>query len=169
MDRRLNPDLFDFIEKQPKVELNPSNGLVLRQLQEKLKETNKKLSTIESLVEVIQSRVKIMGENETKRTKAFSKAIADLEKNFQEESLEKKRKLEEINCRLSENEDIAEQIESLVERFNNNISQFENKMAALRSVISEKEMKLMSYREIIEQLVQDVEKLKSKKKEFSSL
>ena len=165
MNRRLNPDLFDPLEKKPEVELNPSSGLLLRQLQEKLEKTGKKLSTVETLVELLQSRIKIMDENEAKKTEAFSKAITDLEKNFQEESLQQKRELQEINHRLRNKEEVAEQIESLVGRFNNNLSQFENKMAALRSMVSEREMNLMSYREIIEQLVQDVEKLKSKKKE----
>ena len=160
VNRQLNPDLFDSVEKNPKVELNSSNGLALRQLQKKVKQTDKKLSAIESLVEVLQSQVKVMGENEMKRTEAFSKAITDLEKSFQEGSLKQEGQLREINDRLGENEVVSEQVASLIERFNSNISQFENKMAALKSVISEKEMKLMSYREIIEQLVHDVEKLK---------
>ena len=139
----------------------PSNGLVLRQLQQELKQTGKKLFTVESLVELLQSQIKTMGENGDKKTEAFSKAITDLEKNFQEESLDQKRKLQQMSHRLKEGKNVAEQIEILIERFNNTLSQFENKLAALKSTVSEKEMNLMSYREIIEQLVHDVEKLKS--------
>ncbi len=162
MNRRLNPELFNPVEKGPEKELIPSNELALRQLQKEVQQTGKKLSTAESLAELLQSQIKTMSENENKRAEAFSKAIADIEKTVQQQSLEQKRLLERLNHGLKERHDVDEQIQSLIERFNGNISQFENKLAALKSTVSEKEMNLMSYREIIEQLVHDVEKLKSK-------
>ena len=162
MSRRLNPELFNTAEKGSEMIPPPLTGITLRQLQKELKQTQKKLSTVESLVELLQTQLKTMGENGDKKTEAFSKAITDLEKNFQEESLTQKHRSQQVTNRLKEREIADEQIQSLIERFNNNIAQFENKLAALKNTLSEKQMNLISYREIIEQLVHDVEKLKHK-------
>ena len=159
MSRKLNPDLFDSKGTHP--EGTSSGEVASSRLRQELVATQKRLSSVESLVETVQSQIKTMAENENKKTQAFSKAIMDLETDFYEQSLVQKRGLEHLGHRLREQKMTDEQIEGLIERFNNNIAQFENKLAVLKKTISEKDMNFITYREILEQIVNDIEKLKS--------
>ncbi len=160
MNRRLNPDLFGPSHSPVEAEEIRYSAVATRQVQTDLKTANKRISHLESLIEVLQTQIGVMSHNNERRTEAFSKALSDLEKDFREQNLEQTRVQRHIENRFRDQKMKDNQIESIVDRFNNNLSQFENKIATLQKVISEKEMTLLTYRRIIEQIVEEVEKLK---------
>ena len=161
MPRQLNPDFFNQGNKSLEaIQPSSSSQILLRELQKELKQNKTQISELESLVETLQSQIKTMAENEEKKTSAFSEAITELEQSFNREKLSKEQKLKQINLLLRDRESADQQTKSLVERFNTNISQFENQLTSLKNTLSEKHISLMNFREIIDQLVNDVEKLK---------
>ena len=161
MPRQLNPEVFNPAGKNlESTQPSSSVQIFLRELQKELKQNKKQISELESMVELFQNQIKTLAENEEKKTSAFSKAITELEESFNKEKLSKEEKLKQINLRLKDRELVNEQIQTLVERFNTNISQFENQLTSLKNTLSEKHISLMNFREIIDQLVNDVEKLK---------
>jgi hypothetical protein len=162
MNRRLNPELFSSNTEQSQSS-NPSPSIAsTRKLELELSESKKRISHLESLVEVIQLQMKAMNETGNKRTEAFSKALSSLEKDLREQDLVRGRKLQQLENRMRDQKIVDGQIESMVDRFNTSLSQFENKLSSLQKVISEKEMTLMSYRRVMEQIVDEVEKIKIK-------
>jgi len=162
VNRRLNPELFN-PNQTPSEGLSPQSSVVLtRQLELELKETKKRVSHLESLVEVVQSQLKALQVHSEKRTEGFAKAISSLEKEIRDQNLTQNRRFEQLISRQKDQRVVEGQMESMVERFNSNIMQFENKLAVLQKVISEKDMTLMSYRNILEQIVDEVEKLKNR-------
>jgi chromosome segregation ATPase len=136
--------------------------LATRRLENELKETKKKVSQLESLVEVLQSQFKHHSQSNEKRTDLFSKAISELERELREHQLVQNRQNQKMEEKLKQNRINDGQVESLIERFNNNLAQFETKISVLQKALSEKQMTLMSYRSIIEQIVDEVEKIKGK-------
>jgi chromosome segregation ATPase len=160
VNRRLNPDLFGPNQTSPETEEYRYSAVVTRQLQSDLKTANKRISHLESLLEVVQSQMSTMSQNNDRRTEAFSKALSELERDFREQNLATRRSQKVIEDKFRDQRIRDGQIESMIDRFNSNLSHFENKLASLQKVISEKEMSLISYRRIIEQIVDEVEKLK---------
>lgn len=140
----------------------PSSVMATRRLEKELHETKKKVSHLESLLEVIQVQVAKMNENGERRTDAFSKAISSLENDLRNQDLAQTKRLQKIESRLRNQHIVDGQVEALVDRFNMSLVQFENKLSSLQKVISEKEMTLISYRRVMEQIVDEVEKLKAK-------
>jgi len=134
-----------------------------RKLETELKETKKKVSHLESMVEVLQSQMKNLNQSYDKRTDLFSKAISELEKELRDHQLIQNRNNQKIDEKLRQQRVSEGQVESMVDRFNTSLAQFENKLNTLQKALSEKQMTLMSYRGIIEQIVDEVEKLKAKK------
>ncbi len=162
MNRRLNPELFN-PHQSPSDNQAPQSSVVLtRQLEQELKETKKRVSHLESLLEVVQSQLKSLHTHSEKRTEGFAKAISSLEKEIRDQNLASNRRMEQLLSRQKDQLVVEGQMESMVDRFNTNIMQFENKIATLQKVISEKDMTLMSYRNILEQIVDEVEKLKNR-------
>ncbi len=160
MNRRLNPDLFGPSQSVMESEDSRYSAVATRQLQSELKTANKRISHLESLVEVLQTQMGVMSHNNERRTEAFSKALSELEKDFREQNLSQARALKMVEERFRDQKIKDGQMESIVDRFNTTLSQFENKLATLQKVLSEKEMTLLTYRRIIEQIVEEVEKLK---------
>ncbi len=160
MHRRLNPDLFD--PSSSSVESTESNYSVVasRKLESELKDTKKRVSHLESLIEVMQSQMAVMNRNGEQRTEVFSKALSGLEQEFREESLARSRQAKHVEERFRDQRMKDSQMEAIVDRFNSTLVQFENKLSVLQRVLSEKEMTLVTYRRIIEQIVDEVEKLK---------
>ena len=58
-----------------------------RKLEAELKDTKKKVSHLESMVEVLQSQMKNLNQSHEKRTDLFSKAISELERELREHQL----------------------------------------------------------------------------------
>lgn len=162
MSRRLNPDLFGPNASTSQAPETSYSAVAARKTQEDLKETNKRLSHLESLVEVLQSQMTVMNNNAEQRTEVFSKALSEMEQSFRHEALSQERKSKHIEERFRDQKMKDSQMEAIVDRFNSSLVQFENKLAVLQKVISEKEMTLVSYRRIIEQIVDEVEKLKTR-------
>ncbi|MCB0377121.1 MAG: hypothetical protein KDD33_01385 [Bdellovibrionales bacterium] len=161
MSRRLNPQLFE--DKTPtsaEVEI-PYSAVANRRLEEQMKGMRKSISHLESLVEVLQSQMAQFITTSDKRTEAFSKAISELERSSHNQDLELARKTRHLQEQLAERRSVDAKTEAMVDRFNMNLQQFENKLMTLQKVLSEKEMTLMSYRRVIEQIVDEVEKLKA--------
>ena len=165
MNRRLNPELFNSHSASADVESPSYSAVATRKMEKELKETRKQVSHLESLLEVTQSQLRVVNENSDKRANVFSKAISDLEHEFREGELRQNRKMQYLESRLKDQQVVEGQVESMVERFNMSLVQFENKLATLQKVLSEKEMTLMTYRNIIEQIVDEVEKLKAHQSE----
>lgn len=162
MNRRLNPELFS-PHTTPQETASSGASMVLgRQLEQDLKETKKRVSHLESLLEVVQSQLKTLHQQAEKKTETLTKTVHQLEHELREQNLTTQRKIDALQGRLKEQRIMEGQMESMIERFNSNIMQFENKLAVLQKVISEKDMTLMTYRNIIEQIVDEVEKLKSR-------
>lgn len=161
MNRRLNPDLFGPTQGPHELEEANYSVVAARKLQSDLKATNKRLSHLESLVEVVQSQMSVMSQNNERRTEAFSKALSALEKDFREQSLMQTRAHKLVEDRFRDQRLKDGQMEAIIERYNSTIMQFENKLSTLQKVLSEKEMTLITYRRIIEQIVDEVEKLKA--------
>ncbi len=136
------------------------SAVATRQLQAELKQSNKRISHLESLVEVLQSQMSAMTHNNERRTDAFSKALSELEKDFREQTLSQARAQKMVEERFRDQKIKDGQMESIVDRFNTSLSHFENKLSSLQKVLSEKEMTLLTYRKILEQIVEEVEKLK---------
>jgi chromosome segregation ATPase len=100
-------------------------------------------------------------QNTERRTEAFSKALSDLEREFREQGLEQQRIFQQIQGRLREQNLKDSQMEAMIERYNTTLSHFENKISVISTRLSEKDMTLMSYRKIMEKIVDEVERLKS--------
>lgn len=160
MNRRLNPDLFDSSSADEGTSPQSASMLATRRLEQDLKDTKKKVSHLESLVEVLQSQVKHLTQSGDQRTELFSKAISELEKELHEHHEIQEKQKARLEEKLIQQQVNEEQIEALVERFNTSLAHFENKLSSLQKVISEKQMALMSYRDIIEHIVEELEKLK---------
>ncbi len=133
-----------------------------RKLETDLKETKKKVSHLESMVEVLHSQMKHLNQGHEKRTDLFSKAISELEKELRDHQLIQNRNNQKIEEKIRQQQVSEGQVESMVDRFNTSLAQFENRLNTLQKALSEKQMTLMSYRGIIEQIVEEVEKLKNK-------
>ena len=131
-----------------------------RKLESDIRAANKRLSSIESLLEVIESRMTLMASNDKRRAEAFSQALGELERDFREHKLSQSQSLEEMAEKFRDQKVKEGQIEMMVERFNNTLSQFENKLSVLQKVLSEKDLNLLSYRKIMEQIIDEVETLK---------
>ena len=160
MNRRLNPEIFG-PQAGPVENREPQySAVATRKIEAELKETRKRLSHMESLIEVIQSQMTSLAHNNESRTDAFSKALSGLEREFREKQLEQSRRQEIIRDQFRDQKMKDSQMENMVDRFNTTLSHFENKLSTLQKVLSEKEMTLMTYRRIIEQIVDEVEKLK---------
>lgn len=136
------------------------SAVATRQLQADLKEANKKISHLESMIEVLQTQMSVLSTNNERRTEAFSKALSELEKDFREQHLIHARSQKIVEEKFRDQKIKDGQVESIIERFNTSLSHFENRLSSLQKVISEKEMTLLTYRRIIEQIVDEVEKLK---------
>ena len=162
MNRRLNPDLFGPQGAPNETPDANYSAVASRKMEEELRETKKRVSHLESLLEVVQSQMSVMSNNNEQRTEAFSKALSELEKDFRESNLTQTRHMQHFEERFCDQKVKDGQMENMVDRFNTNLLQFENKVSTLQKVLSEKEMTLMSYRRIIEQIVDEVEKLKNK-------
>ncbi|MEM7646972.1 MAG: hypothetical protein AAF203_08690 [Pseudomonadota bacterium] len=159
MNRRLNPELFN--NKGPsEPPVNDYSAVRFRDLEKELKSSKKRISHLESMIEVLQSQFSMLSENSDKRTDVFSKALSQLEGEIREQGLKNSKQFQRMESRLKDQGVVEGQIESLVERFNMNLMQFENKLASLKNVLSEKEMTLMTYRSVMEKIVDEVEKLK---------
>ena len=162
MNRRLNPDLFG---PQGSTQSSPEtsySAVATRKMEAELQETKKRVSHLESLLEVVQSQMSAMSNNNEQRTDAFSKALSELERKMHEKDLTQSRHMQHFKERLRDQKMKDSQMESMVDRFNTNLLHFENKLSVLQKVLSEKEMTLMTYRRIMEQIVDEVEKLKTK-------
>ncbi len=165
MNRRLNPDLFG-PNSNPGDSGESNYSLVAaRKLESELKTTNKRLSHLESLLEVIQTQMSTMASHNERRTEAFSKALSELEKDFREQNLQQIRVLKTIEDRMREQRIKDSQTEMMVERFNTTLTDFDNKLATLKKVLSEKDMTLLTYRKIIEQIVEEVERMKNNRQQ----
>lgn len=163
MNRRLNPDLFGPQNNHSEsLESASYSAVATRKLETEVKESKKRISHLESLNEVLQNQISTMNQQNERRNEVFSKALSQLEKDFREESLVQKRRIEHFNERFRDQKMKDEQMESIIERYNTSLVQFENRLAVLQRVISEKEMTLTTYRRIIEQIVDEVEKLKKR-------
>lgn len=160
MNRRLNPELFSTTAQNSTESTSSLSAVTARKLEGENREIRKQVSHLESMIEVLQVQLKTLTENTEKRTNAFSKAISSLEQDFREQTLIQSRQLQHIESKLRDQRVADGQTEALVERFNMSLSQFENKLASLKKIISEKDMTLMSYRRVMEQIVDEVEKLK---------
>ena len=161
MNRRLNPDLFGPSQTPIEADHESYSAVATRKLQSDLKAANKRISHLESLIEVMQSQMTSMSHNNERRTEAFSKALSEIEREFREQNLMQNRFQKSIADRFRDQKIKDGQVESIIERFNTTLTQFENKISSLQKVIAEKEMTLLTYRKIIEQIVEEVEKLKA--------
>lgn len=161
MSRRLNPELFNNNPSVSDTVESSSSMVATRRLEQELKQAKKRISHLESLIEVMQSQMRITTDNTDKRTQVFSKAISELEKDLRESELSQNKRMDNFEARVQDNQVVEQQVENLITRFNSSLMQFENKISVLQKVISEKDMTLMSYRRILEQLIDEVEKLKN--------
>ncbi len=160
MNRRLNPDIFGE-NSTTKESLETSySAVAVRNLEAELKSAKKRISHLESLIEVIQSQMITNQSTTERRTEAFSKALSALEGDSREQALKHHRLKEQIGDRFRDQRMKDSQMENMIDRFNNSLAQFENKIATLQKVLSEKEMTLMTYRKIMERIVDEMEKLK---------
>lgn len=161
MSRRLNSQLFEE-NTSPQVEEAPGySAIASEKVNLELRDIKKTVSHLESMVEVLQSRLGQISNNGDKRSEVFSKALSELEKTMKHQNSELLQKTDALEEHFVERKEIDHKIENMVDRFNTSLSHFENKLSSLQKVISEKEMALMSYRSIIEKIVDEVEKLKS--------
>lgn len=160
VNRRLNPELFDTSPQTPSESGTGLSAVAARKIEGELRETRKQVSHLESMIEVLQSQLTTLAEASEKRTNAFSKAISSLEQDFREQTLIQNRQVQNLESKIRDQRVSDGQTEALVERFNMSLAQFDNKLAAMKKVVSEKDMTLMSYRRVIEQIVDEVEKLK---------
>lgn len=160
MNRRLNPELFNTSAEPRPPGPSPTSMLATQKVQKDLVGLRKQVSHLESLLEVQQSQIERINEGHEKRVDVISRAIGSLEKDFREQSLLQSRQIQKLEAQIRDSRVVEGQVESLVERFNTNLSQFENRLSALKKILSEKDMTLMSYRRVIEQIVDEVEKLK---------
>lgn len=160
MNRRLNPELFHLNSNSEEVTPPGASMVATRKLETELKETKKKVSQLESMVEVLQSQMRNLNQSHEKRTDLFSKAISELEKELRDHQLIQNRNNQKMDEKIRQQRAGEGQVESMVDRFNTSLAQFENKLNTLQKALSEKQMTLMSYRGIIEQIVEEVEKLK---------
>jgi chromosome segregation ATPase len=161
MNRRLNPDLFGPQTMESRQETSYS-AVAARKMENELKQAKKQISHLESLIEVVQSQMASLQQNTDRRSEAFSKAINELEKDFRQGILEQERKMRTVDERLRDQQIKDQQMEAMVERYNNNLVQFENRLAMVQKSLSEKEMSLMTYRQIIEKIIDEVEALKAR-------
>ena len=161
MNRRLNPQLFEDNSPTEKVEAPTYSAVASEKLNKDISEMRKVISHLESVVEVLQSQVSQVSKISDKRTEAFSKALSDMEISMKGQSRELQEKNQAFEMQLNERRELDQKIENMVDRFNMSLQQFENRLATLQKVISDKEMAMMSYRNIIEQIVDEVEKLKA--------
>lgn len=162
MNRRLNPEIFgpqpaSADDREPQY-----SAVAARKMETEIKETRRQISHLESLIEVVQSQMTSLAHNNESRIEAFSRALSSLEKDFREHQLEQSRRAQYTQDRFRDQKIKDNQMENMVDRFNTNLIQFENKISTLQKVISEKEMTLMTYRRIMEQIVDEVEKLKQR-------
>ena len=161
MNRRLNPEIFgSSSEASHEMESQHYSAVAVRKLEEELKQSKKRISHLESLVEILQTQLKNVDAAQKQRTDAFSKALSELEKDLRDQDLRQARGLENMKSQIKDQRVMEGQVESLVERFNMSLMQFENKLSVLQKVLSEKEMSMMSYRNILEKIVDEVERLK---------
>lgn len=167
MNRRLNPEIFGSQSGAGESKEASYSAVAVRNLEAELKKAQKRISHLESLMEVMQSQMVTHQSTSERRTDAFSKALSELEGEFREQSLKQNRLKEQINERFRDQRMKDSQMENMVDRFNNNLVQFENKLSTLQKVLSEKEMTLMTYRRIMEQIVDEVEKLKASRPPLS--
>lgn len=161
MNRRLNPQLFEENSASPREDAPTYSAIVSEKINTDFKEMKKTVSHLESMVEVLQSRMGQISNNNDQRSEVYSKALSELENTIKQQNgqlLEKTKLLEE---HFVERKEIDQKIENMVDRFNTSLQHFENKLSSLQKIISEKDMALMSYRKIIEQIVDEVEKLKA--------
>jgi chromosome segregation ATPase len=161
LNRRLNPQLFEDNSPAPAEEAPTYSAVAAQKMGEEFKEIKKSVSHLESVVEVLQAQVGQLSKNSDKRSEVFSTALNEIEKAMAEQTDQLSQKSQRLEEQLKDREQVDTKIENMVDRFNMSLQQFENKLSSLQKVISEKEMALMSYRKIIEQIVDEVEKLKA--------
>lgn len=167
MNRRLNPEIFSSNSSSKEAQEHPYSAVAVRNVEGELKTAKKRISHLESLIEVMQSQMLSARSSSERRTEAFSKALSSLEGEFREQALKQERLKEQINERFRDQRMKDSQMENMVDRFNNNLVQFENKISTLQKVLNEKEMTLLTYRKIMEQIVDEVEKLKASRQRMS--
>lgn len=162
MNRRLNPQLFEDNSSTEKVESPTYSAIASEKLNRDMGEMRKVVSHLESVVEVLQAQVSQISSISDKRTDAFSRALSEMETSVKEQNQDIRERNKIFEDQLNERRELDHKIEAMVDRFNMSLQQFENRIASLQKVISEKELAMMSYRNIIEQIVDEVEKLKAR-------
>ena len=160
MNRRLNPDIFSPQGANSETPESSYSAVATRNLQSEMKDVKKRISQLESLIEVVQSQISTMNHNMERRQEGFSKALNQLELEIREKTLEHNRHTQKMRDHLRDQKIKDSQVENMIDRFNSSLVNFENKISVMKKLISEKDMSLLSYRKIIEQIVDEVEKLK---------
>lgn len=162
MNRRLNPEIFGPQGATPELQESSYSAVATRKLESEMKETRKKVSQLESLLEVVQSQIATMNHNLETRQENISKALNQLELEIREKNLESNRHYKQMGDHFRDQRIKDSQVENMIDRFNSSLIQYENKISTLRKLINDKDMTLMSYRKVIEQIVDEVESLKKK-------
>ena len=163
MQRRLNPQLFEQNTPQNLDERAHFSAVASKKMEEELRGTKKALSRTESQVEALRGQLSQVVSQYDKKINRLSKALADMENQQRDSGLKLSQKTRQLEEQMRERKIIDGKIEIMVDRYNNSLQQFENRLAALQKVISEKEMTLMKYNSAIELIFKEIEKMKAKK------
>ena len=161
MQRRLNPQLFDENADSGVEESSHFSVIANKKMEEEILGANKSISRLESQVEVLRSQLSQTLTRYDKKLDSQSKALVQLENRHRETNLQLTQKTRMLEEQMRERKLIDNKIEVMVDRYNTSLQQFENRLAALQKVISEKEMTLLKYNSALELIFAEIEKMKA--------
>lgn len=162
MHRRLNPQIFEEGAGPLPAEEPSYSAVSQKRLEKEVIGLKKTVSRLESQTEVLRGQVSQLANNSEQKLDTLSRALAEIEKESREKDLHLSQEIRHMEARVTERRVIDGKIESMVDRYNTGLQQFENRLTSLQKVISEKEMTLMKYNSAIEQIFRELEKLKQR-------
>ena len=161
MPRQLDPHLFSHTgPMEEPLDPRDSSTLGMKSLQEQVHQLKKSLSSMDSLVEVLHGKIQDSNHQMKNNTKALSESLSHLGEGLEKKTQCLETQLKFLSHRLNEMSSWEEKVGAMVDRFNTNIQQFENRLSALQKTLSKKDQTLVAYRGLTERLVDEVEKLK---------
>ena len=162
MQRRLNANLFDQELTQPIEERPQFSAVAYQKMNEEMEALRKKVSSLESQVEVLRGQLSQKSSQYEQKFDRLSRAMTQLEQQDRQANLALSRKVRALEEAMGERKVIDGKIENMVDRYNMSLQNFENRLTSLQKVISDKELTLMKYQAVIEQIYKEVEKLKNR-------
>ena len=162
MQRRLNANLFDQELTQPIEERPQFSAVAHQKMNEEMEALRKKVSSLESQVEVLRGQLSQKSSQYEQKFDRLSRAMTQLEQQDRQANLALSRKVRALEEAMGERKVIDGKIENMVDRYNMSLQNFENRLTSLQKVISDKELTLMKYQAVIEQIYKEVEKLKNR-------